>query len=50
MVKPYNEELSAETVRVTLKWKSQGKRLRRTPRKRWMDMVEYLKTLRVEDW
>lgn len=46
MARPQNE-----TVRVTLKWKPQGKRPRIKPRKRRIDMVEEdIKIQGVEEW
>ncbi|KAF0753469.1 Uncharacterized protein FWK35_00019834 [Aphis craccivora] len=39
-----------EVVRVTLKWKPIGKRPRGRPRKRWIDVVEDLKILGIENW
>lgn len=40
-----------EAVRVPLEWKPKGKRPRRRPRKRWINVVEEdLKTLGVKDW
>lgn len=40
-----------ETVRVALEWKSQRKRPRGTPKKKWVDVVEEdLKILEVEGW